>query len=51
VEALEVAADPALSLAIEFSDPVFEVRALAEPGFALIAEGQLPRGSPGSTRR
>lgn len=44
VDALEAAAELALSLAIEFTDPVLEVRALAESGFALVAEGHLARG-------
>ncbi|HEX3610113.1 MAG TPA: LuxR C-terminal-related transcriptional regulator [Sporichthyaceae bacterium] len=44
VEALEAAAELALSLAVEFADPVLEVRALAESGFALVIKGHLARG-------
>jgi DNA-binding CsgD family transcriptional regulator len=44
VIALEQQAELALSLAVEFSDPVLEARALAESGFALVAQGQLTRG-------
>jgi DNA-binding CsgD family transcriptional regulator len=44
VERLEQAAELALSLSIEFSDPVLEVRALAESGFALVVQGSLVEG-------
>jgi ATP/maltotriose-dependent transcriptional regulator MalT len=44
VIALEQEAELALSLAVEFSDPVLEARALSESGFALVAQGQLARG-------
>ncbi len=44
VERLDDAAELALALAIEFSDPVLEVRALAESGFALVAQGRLAEG-------
>ncbi len=44
VNALEEAAELALALAAEFSDPVLEVRALSESGFALVAQGHLGQG-------
>ncbi|MGB7652650.1 MAG: hypothetical protein WBL51_05200, partial [Acidimicrobiales bacterium] len=44
VDALEEAAERALSLAVEFSDPLLEVRALSESGFALVAQGHLAEG-------
>ncbi len=37
-------AEAALSLAVEFSDHVLEVRALSEWGFALVAQGHLAEG-------
>jgi DNA-binding CsgD family transcriptional regulator len=44
VEAVARAAESALALAVEFSDHVLEVRALAEWGFALVAQGHLAEG-------
>ena len=40
----EEAAERALSLAVEFSDPLLEIRALSESGFALVAQGHLAEG-------
>ena len=42
--ALERDAELALSLAVEFSDPVLEARALSESGLALVSQGHLTSG-------
>ncbi|HLH46381.1 MAG TPA: LuxR C-terminal-related transcriptional regulator, partial [Acidimicrobiales bacterium] len=44
VTAVERNAELALALALEFGDHSLEVRALAEWGFALVAEGNVPEG-------
>ena len=44
VDALLEAAERALSLAVEFFDPLLEIRALSESGFALVAQGHLADG-------
>lgn len=44
VDALRAAADRALELAVEFGDHELEVRALADGGFALVAQGHQSEG-------
>jgi DNA-binding CsgD family transcriptional regulator len=44
VDELRRAADHALALAIEFGDPDLEVRALADGGYALVAQGHHAEG-------
>lgn len=44
VTAVERNAELALDLALEFADPNLEARALAESGFAMVAQGRLADG-------
>ena len=44
VDELAARADEALALALEFGDPNLEVRALADSGYALVAQGRTAEG-------